>query len=232
MPPPVKRATIARSPRDRRGKEARSGRSRFPGNSALSSIWQTTRRFVYKRVLHADDTPHRIALGVAIATFVAFTPTMGLQTVIALALAAVLRANKAVCVPLVWITNPATFVPIYWSCWRIGAAVVPNAAATEDVAVMHRLAAYAHPAHLGRVLTYDFWSQLFYLMVDLGTELWVGCIIVGLILGICGYFATRWTVTAYRTRRAQRRARIEERRRLRSQARAAAKRRTRLQHPA
>ena len=36
----------------------------------VSGIWRTARKFVYKRMLHADDTPHRIALGVGIATFV------------------------------------------------------------------------------------------------------------------------------------------------------------------
>ena len=84
----------------------------------MSDIWRRTRRFLIVKVLHANDTPHRIALGIAIGVFIGLTPTVGLQMIIALALATALRANKVVCIPMVWITNPVTLVPIY-SAWAV-----------------------------------------------------------------------------------------------------------------
>ena len=42
--------------------------------------------FIY-RVLHVDDTPHRIALGVAAGIFIAWTPTIGFQMLLTILLA-------------------------------------------------------------------------------------------------------------------------------------------------
>ena len=49
------------------------------------ALWQTE-RFIKYRVLHVDDTPHRIALGVALGFFVTWTPTIGVQIVLILLL--------------------------------------------------------------------------------------------------------------------------------------------------
>ena len=180
----------------------------------MGSLWQTTRKFVYKRILHADDTPHRIALGVGLATFVAFTPTMGLQTVIAVGLAALLRANKAVCIPMVWITNPLTFAPIYWSCWRLGSWITPAPEIVDETTALNKLATFTGGAEHS-VVSYEFWAHAFRVMVDLGTELWIGCTIVGLVAGVILYFVTRSIVITYRTRREQRRMHAHELRRKR-----------------
>ena len=82
-------------------------------------------RFLIYRVMSLDDTPHRLALGVAIGIFVTWTPTIGLQMVITFLLSALFRANKFVGVPFVWISNPLTIVPIYGpnylvGCWLLG----------------------------------------------------------------------------------------------------------------
>ncbi len=156
------------------------------------------RRFVLHTVLHADDDPHAIGLGVGLAMFVTFLPLVGLQTVISIGLAALFRANKAVCVPIVWITNPITLFPIYTGCWAVGRAVVPSASGTTEADV----------ARLGEVevglLAPDSWKDLATQLVALGTELWVGCMIVGLVLGLLSYFLARWGVSSYRERRRQR----------------------------
>ena len=85
---------------------------------------QQLRQFVYHNLLHADDPPHPLALGVAVGMFVAFTPTVGVQMVLAGFLSWLLRANKAVSIAVVWISNPGTMVPIYWYCYRIGCAIL------------------------------------------------------------------------------------------------------------
>jgi uncharacterized protein (DUF2062 family) len=177
------------------------------------------RKFIAHRILHADDTPHQIALGVAIATLVGLMPIMGIQTIVALALAAAVRANKAVCVPIVWITNPVTFVPIYAACYVFGGFLLgASGSYAEGKALVEALQQSGGLAH---ILTLSFWQNLLDWSLNIGVELWVGCLVVGLALAIPAYIATRWGVAKYRHRhkriierhRQHRLARLERQRR-------------------
>jgi hypothetical protein len=186
-------------------------------------MWQSARSFVFKRVLHANDTPHRIALGVGLATFVGFTPTMGVQTAIALGLAALFRANKAVCIPIVWVTNPLTFVPIYGACWWLGAIILPGSEPlASQAAVIEKLKAFdSGGGFLANFFNAEFWYGILQLMLELGGELWLGCIIVGVFSGLTMYFLTRWGVTTYRVKHEANLKRKQERRDQRRAARKA-----------
>ena len=175
---------------------------------AVKDAWKRTRYFFYKRVLHADDTPHRIALGAGVAMLVAFSPTIGFQTVIAIALATLLRANKAVCIPIVWITNPLTILPVYGACWELGHTlmVAPTAGnGSNFVAELASLTPYTDQRVWPHLFEAEFWSRLLRLMFEFGIELWVGCLAVGAVAAFLTYFATRWGVTEYRQRRRVRR---------------------------
>lgn len=76
--------------------------------------------FVVFRILHVDDTPHRIALGMGIGIFITFTPTLGFQMVLIVLTCTLLRANKLVGVPLAWLSNPFTLVPVYGPSFLLG----------------------------------------------------------------------------------------------------------------
>lgn len=159
------------------------------------------RRFLIHNVLHADDTPHRIALGMGLATLVAFLPIMLMQTVVAIGLAALFRANKAVCVPVVWITNPLTMWPIYGSCLILGQRINASPTSPDPEQALQQLA-HASPGvpfyHL------EFWSARFEALVNLGVDLWIGCAVVGIIMGIAAYFFGRWGIRYYRERHRKR----------------------------
>lgn len=177
----------------------------------MTTVWRKTRRFVLHNVLHADDTPHRIALGLGLGIFIALTPTVGVQMIIALALAALFRANKAVCVPMVWLTNPVTIIPIYATCYRLGAFILGRVtpdADTEVQAVIGPIVEAVNSAGWSAFLAWSFWSDLGTAFMKFGSELWIGCLIVATIAGILGYVASYWTVSSYRERR---RLRIERR---------------------
>ena len=149
-------------------------------------------------VLHADDTPHAIALGVGAAMLVTFLPLVGLQTVIAIGLAALLRANKAVCIPIVWITNPFTMVPIYGGCFALGRFVLPHATITGDPGVLRTLEQGSVSAG---VFELAYWKHMFEVLGGLGLELWVGCLIIGVTFAVASYVASKWGVIHYRERR-------------------------------
>ena len=82
------------------------------------------KQFIKFRIIHVDDSPHRIALGVAMGFFTAFLPFLGLHTISALFLAFVTRANKAVALLCSWICNPFTVVPIFIPSYLLGRKVV------------------------------------------------------------------------------------------------------------
>jgi len=81
-------------------------------------------RFLIYRVLSINDSPHRIALSVAIGIFITWTPTIGLQMMLTIALCFLLRANKLVGVPFVWISNPLTILPIYGPNYWVGCKIL------------------------------------------------------------------------------------------------------------
>lgn len=149
------------------------------------------KRFIIDRILGIHDTPHRIALGVAIGFFITWTPTIGFQMALIVVFSSLLRANKVVGVPIAWLTNPATlwlYIPNYW----VGAKLLGQ---RYDVSVLMR--------HLQKAfsLTCPMLDRVKELGAALGAvfwPLWVGSIIVGLALGAVMYVATRYAVVRYR----------------------------------
>jgi hypothetical protein len=157
-------------------------------------------------ILHADDTPHAIALGASIATFIAILPIIGMQTIVSVALAAMFRANKAVCFPIVWISNPLTAVPIYYPCFLLGRFVLASPQETNAEDVLGKLTLSNSSAGIFEA---RFWEDLFFTLVGLGVEIWVGSLIVAAVLAILAYPFSRWAVNAYRERHRQRMLRRE-----------------------
>lgn len=152
-------------------------------------------------ILHADDTPHALSLGVAIATFVAIIPVIGLQTVVAVAIAAAFRANKAVCIPVVWLSNPVTALPINYACLWVGRWLMPSENGESIMQAIQRLSG------IGGGLSFfslAFWKERVVVLAGLGLELWVGSIVLGVVLGVTAYPLTRWAVTTLRTRHRRR----------------------------
>jgi uncharacterized protein (DUF2062 family) len=66
---------------------------------------------------------HSVATATFIGFFVAFIP-LPTQMLIAALMAIMIRANLAISVSLVWITNPFTMAPIFYMAYKVGAAVM------------------------------------------------------------------------------------------------------------
>ncbi len=154
------------------------------------SYRQRVVRFVYYDVLHADDPPHRIALGLAIGMFVAFTPTVGAQMIIAGFLSWLLRANKAVSVAIVWISNPLTLIPMYWFCYRVGCFILRE---KPDPGWWAELG--APPDGWWPAVSF-YWTRF----LEIATPLWLGCLVVGVVSGYALYYPVYHGVRIYRQR--------------------------------
>ena len=77
-------------------------------------------RYYYWRLIRLQDPPEYIARGVAVGVFAGCFPLFGMQTPISILLAMVARGHKLCAAVCTWISNPLTYVPIYWLNFQIG----------------------------------------------------------------------------------------------------------------
>ena len=68
-----------------------------------------------------EGTPGQRARGLAAGIFCGCFPIFGLQTLAGITLASVVRGNHLLAAAGTWISNPFTYVPLYWFNYRIGA---------------------------------------------------------------------------------------------------------------
>lgn len=172
------------------------------------------RKFFTKRILHADDTAHAVALGAACGMFAAIIPAIGLQTAIAVGLAAMLRANKLIGIPIVWFSNPVTAPFLIYFCFKVGQVIWPATTAASDETVVTQFLDVCRNADVTDRL---FWRNLLYTMAGFGVELWVGSVVVGIVLSIPTYFVTRKMVDSHRDHH---KARVHRRHQFRAKLRA------------
>lgn len=149
-------------------------------------------RFIVHDLLHADDPPHPLALGVALGIFFAFIPFFGIQMVFVVVFAWLLKANKLVGTPLVWLTNPATIVPIYYVCYMVGIRILGQQGIDSE-----RWAELAQPpAAWGAAMSF-YWEQLY----DVALPVLLGSVVVGFAAACPTYLITYHVICFYRMRR-------------------------------
>lgn len=154
--------------------------------------WRRARHFVLRSVLHTDDPPGRLALGAAIGVFFAFTPTFGIQMLLVVFAAWLLRANQAVGLPLVWISNPATMLLIYYPCYVVGRTILNR----EPIDRQWWSELGTPPVGWWPALEF-YWSHL----MEIAAPLWLGCVLVATCLAIPTYYLVYHLIRAYRLRR-------------------------------
>jgi uncharacterized protein len=131
-------------------------------------------------------SPEAIARGIAIGLFVAFTPTIGLQLILAAALATLLGASRAAAIVPVWITNPVTIPPIYGFTYMVGSWFFPGPPANRMAEVLSGLV-----TRLRKLEFWDIIDQVRAVMAlgrDIFIPLWIGGVVVGLTVALVVYF--------------------------------------------
>ena len=76
------------------------------------------------QILHLDESPQRTALAFAVGVFIAFSPTHGLHTLMALFCTWAFRLNFLALMAGVFVNNPWTFVPILGATLWTGLVVL------------------------------------------------------------------------------------------------------------
>ena len=170
-------------------------------------MWQRLKDLVIRRILGLEDSPQRIAWGVFLGFVVAMTPTIGFQILLYVALATLLRVNKVAGIPILFISNPVSAVPLYSFCWWVGNQLLHGGQGEnswEDVQARLLEGAPAADGIWTHLLSAEFWSRVGDALVQLGGELWFGSLVLGVATGAPCYVLTLWGVTAYRRRSAMR----------------------------
>lgn len=124
--------------------------------------------------LHAPNLWHlnrrSVSLAFACGLWAMYTPPLPWQMVIAAVLAIYFNANLPIAVSLVWITNPLTWVPLYYFAYKVGSMVLGLSA-------------------------FDFtqFSSLFSIdtALELGKPLLLGCFILMNVGAALGYASTQ-----------------------------------------
>ena len=157
----------------------------------LQVKWHRLRHFLLENIIGVHDTPHRIALGVAVGLFVAFTPTIPFQMVLTAGLAFLLGANKVVGLPVVWITNPVTAVPVYYAQFMLGEKLLRQDYPTKlflDLLIRSFERGAGQADRLAAV------SELFSLFL---WPLLLGSLLISLLTAAIGYAVTLRAVVRY-----------------------------------
>jgi uncharacterized protein len=159
---------------------------------------RTRLRYFWRRILHVRATPHEVALGFAIGVFSACTPFLGFQTILAFALAFLLRVSMPAAFLGTFIGNPLSWPAIWSGSYFAGALVLgrdPTYAAdhfTETANALGATLAAPSPETLGTAV--DNLSPFIEPMV-------VGSLLVGLIAAIFSYYPTRRAVRVFQRHR-------------------------------
>tara|TARA_R110002095_G_scaffold14425_2_gene18242 strand:- start:5351 stop:5914 length:564 start_codon:yes stop_codon:yes gene_type:complete len=133
-----------------------------------------------RSILMLDDSAHSIALGTAIGMFIALTPTVGIQMLMVICFAFVTRPlfrfNQIASLITVYISNPLTLVPIYWFDYKVGTYYVGGSMTQQDFA---------------RILEFEgfngWWETIKQLMLDVGSPLIIGSLIVASFFALVTY---------------------------------------------
>lgn len=179
--------------------------------------WRRAIEYLAHRVRRLPDTPHRIALGLAIGVFVSFTPFFGVHVAAALAIAWVLRANVVASLIGTFAGNPVTIPLIAPIALGLGRKILGYGVTGRDASrIQDAFGAFFTGLWDGLLSLFGYgeseWYKVMRFVEDVIWPYFVGGLLPGLVAAIASYYVTRPLVAAYQTRRRSRmRARAHER---------------------
>jgi len=152
-------------------------------------------RATFRRLLALDDPPERTALAFSIGVFVAFSPFLGLHTILATSIAFIFRFNKLAIYSGTFINNPfLTLVPIIIASYAIGAFVLgrPLRIAPEGIEILKT----------NHLLTTDYYRRLFRESWQIVWPFTIGATLLSVVCSLIAYPVTLRLLRAHRRRKA------------------------------
>jgi hypothetical protein len=166
-------------------------------------------RYLEYKILHIEDSPHKISLGLALGLFIAWTPLLGLHILMALAASVILRANKFAALVSIWVSNVFTFAIIYYPAYFVGRFFYQHFAPNKSLGkeqVSQIFSELFKPANvMAGIFSKAYWARFWTLTKSIGPELWIGCTILGVLAAIGGYVICYTMIKNHRAKNPHRR---------------------------
>lgn len=123
------------------------------------------------RIRQLEGNPHYIAMGMAVGIFVSILPIIPLQTLVAVALAYLVRGSKSAAALGTWLSNPLTVPVVYYANYKLGCLLLGYETTLKSIA-------------------FESFAQLMALGIDVTRAMIVGGAVIGAVLGLSAYFVT------------------------------------------
>jgi hypothetical protein len=150
-------------------------------------------RYYYWRIVRLKGSPEYIARGVSAGVFAGCFPLFGVQTLVGVLIAILARGHKLCAAGATWISNPLTYVPIYWLNFQVGRYLLGSSVEM--------------PAE---------WDSMDTLLSQTGeviADLLVGCMVVGTFFAFASYLGSLRLVRWWRSQHQSLRQKRQRRRR-------------------
>ena len=150
-------------------------------------------RAAFRRLLAIDDPPERTALAFSVGVFIAFSPLLGLHTIIATVIAFLFRFNKVAIYLGSYVNNPfLTLVPIIVGSYALGAVLLgrPLRMPPEGIELLKN-------PHL---LTGAYYRQVFAQSWYVVAPFALGATILSVVCSAATYPITLWALRLHQRR--------------------------------
>ena len=130
------------------------------------NLIQKIRKFI-SWLWNQEGSPSQRAVGLGVGIFSGCFPFFGLQTLMGVFLAKIVKGNSILAAAGTWISNPFTYVPLYFLNYKLGSFILNKDRNIVDIS---------------HIATEELWSQGWYL----SSRLIMGSILMGLFSGLLG----------------------------------------------
>ena len=152
-------------------------------------------RAAFRRLLAIDDPPERTALAFSIGVFIAFSPFLGLHTIMATVLAFFFRFNKIAIYTGTFINNPfLTLVPIIIASYAVGAFILGRPLSIPDEGLELLKNPQLFSGEYYKLLFVQSWNNIVW-------PFSVGAMVLSVVCSVLAYPLTLRALRAYRSRK-------------------------------
>ena len=153
-------------------------------------------RAAFRRLLAIDDPPERTALAFSIGVFIAFSPFLGLHTIMATVLAFLFRFNKIAIYTGTFINNPFfTLIPIIIASYAVGAFILGRPLRIPEQGLELLKNPHIFSGEYYRLLFVQSWSIVW--------PFSVGAMVLSVVCSLLAYPLTLRTLRAYHRRKSR-----------------------------
>ena len=131
-------------------------------------------------------SPKAIAGGFAVGTFIAFTPTIGIQMFLGAVIATFFNLNRPAAIIPAWITNPVTIPPIFTFNYWLGSLLLGGPSVTSVYQNLIEICKKLATFNMFQV------SEQFMAFIDLGEEIILPLLLGSIVVGVTSAAIVYW----------------------------------------